>query len=579
MTAWYRLPKNGSNRFSGRNLHRETIQNDTGEAPTPESGKRLLAREQHLQQLKSGQLFDLLIIGGGATGCGVALDAVTRGLKVALVEKNDFSEGTSSRSTKLVHGGVRYLELAIKKFDRDQYHLVKDGLRERYLLLKNAPHLSNRLPLVTPLYRWFDVPYVFSGLKLYDLLSGKRHIGHSRLLSRKEALQRFPTLKADKLKAGVLYYDGQFHDARMALSLALTAEQHGATILNHVAVTKLIKTEARISGAELTDSLSGENWQLRAKGVINATGPFADQIRKLDNPDASDIISASTGIHIVLDKRFAPPDTGLMIPETEDGRVLFVLPWENHALIGTTDEPAEITEHPQPLDAEIDYLLRHVTRYFNLKVDKSDIKATWSGLRPLVRDPKATDTANLARDHVIEVSPNGLLTIAGGKWTTYRKMAMDTVDQALKQFSLSAPKPGCQTENLPLLGGSNYSKDGDLKLAEKYGFASDIAAYLYRNYGDQAERVAQQVQPNHGVRLVEGHPIIEAEVFYAVRYEMAERVIDVLARRMPLALLDTAAARLAVPRLLEIMTAELGWDKQRREEEIALTERRLFEGL
>lgn len=538
-----------------------------------------MAREQHLEQLKSGQLFDLLIIGGGATGCGVALDAATRGLKVALVEKNDFSEGTSSRSTKLVHGGVRYLELAIKRFDRTQYHLVKDGLRERYLLLKNAPHLSNRLPLVTPLYRWLDIPYVFSGLKLYDLLSGKRHIGHSRLLSRKQALRRFPTLKADQLKAGVLYYDGQFHDARMALSLALTAEQHGAAIINHVAVTQLIKTDGRIAGAELTDSLTGESWQLHATGVINATGPFTDQIRKLDIPAAHEIISASTGIHIVLDQRFAPPDTGLMIPETEDGRVLFVLPWENHALIGTTDEPAEISEHPRPLEAEIDYLLRHVSRYFNLKVEKSDIKAAWSGLRPLVRNPKAVDTASLARDHVIEVSPNGLLTIAGGKWTTYRKMAMDTVDQALKRFNLSAPKPSCQTENLPIIGGANYSKDGDLDLIEKYGFAKDVSAYLHRTYGDQAEQVALLAQLHHGERLVETHPILEAEVLYAVRYEMAERIIDVLARRMPLARLDTAAARLAVPRVLEIMAAELDWDEQRRAEEIALTEKRFAEGL
>ena len=538
-----------------------------------------MARQQQLQQLKSGQLFDLLIIGGGATGCGVALDAATRGLKVALIEKNDFSEGTSSRSTKLVHGGVRYLELAIKRFDRDQYHLVKDGLRERYLLLKNAPHLSNRLALVTPLYRWIDVPYVFSGLKLYDFLSGKRHIGHSRLLSRKEALRRFPTLKADGLKAGVLYYDGQFHDARMALSLALTAEQHGATIINHVAVTGLIKEDSKIAGAVVTDSLTGESWHLRARGVINATGPFADRIRKLDNPAAREIISASTGIHIVLDKRFAPPDTGLMIPETEDGRVLFVLPWENHALIGTTDEPAEITEHPRPLEAEIDYLLRHVARYFNLKVDKSDIKASWSGLRPLVRDPEAADTASLARDHVIEVSPDGLLTIAGGKWTTYRKMAMDTVDQALKRFNLSAAKPTCQTENLPILGGSNYNKHGDLDLIKQHGFAKDVAAYLHRTYGDQAEQVAKLAQPHHGVRLVKNHPILEAEVLYAVRYEMAERIIDVLARRMPLARLDTAATRLAVPRVLEIMAEELGWDRQRREEEIALMEKRFAEGL
>ena len=538
-----------------------------------------MARHQHLQHLKDGRTFDLLVIGGGATGCGVALDAASRGLDVALVEKNDFSEGTSSRSTKLVHGGVRYLEMAVKKLDRAQYNLVKDGLRERGILLKNARHLSNRLPLITPLYKWLDVPYVFSGLKLYDILSGKQNIGHSRLLSRKEALRRFPMLKAEGLKAGVLYYDGQFHDSRMALSLALTAEQHGATIANHVAVSGLYKEGGKIAGAELTDSLTGESWQLKAKGVINATGPFVDQIRMMDNPEASQILSASTGIHLVLDKRFAPPDTGLMIPETEDGRVLFVLPWEDHALVGTTDEPAEVTDHPQPLESEIDYLLRHVAQYFNLKVKKSDIKAVWSGLRPLVSDPNATDTAKLARDHVIEDSASGLLTIAGGKWTTYRKMALDTVDHALNRFNLSAPRPTCQTEQLPIIGSANYNEKGDLELSKKYGFAADVASYLNRTYGDQAEQVAELAEARQGIRLVKNHPILEAEVVYAVRYESAERVIDVLARRTPLALLDTKAARQAAPRVLEIMAEELGWDQRRCDDEVLLIEKRLSEAL
>ncbi len=538
-----------------------------------------MARQQNLQQLQDGSVFDLLVIGGGATGCGVALDAASRGLKVALIEKNDFAEGTSSRSTKLVHGGVRYLEMAVKKLDRVQYNLVKDGLRERYVLLKNAPHLSNRLALVTPLYRWIDVPYVFTGLKLYDILSGKRNIGRSRLLSRKEVLRRFPTVKAAGLKAGVLYYDGQFNDARMALSLALTAERQGATIVNHVAATGLFKENGKIVGAELIDSLSGATWQLRAKGVINAAGPFADQIRQMDNPAATKILSASSGIHIVLDKRFAPPDTGLMIPQTEDGRVLFVLPWENHALVGTTDEPAELSEHPQPLAAEVDYLLRHLSRYFNLQVEKSDIKAVWSGLRPLVSDPKATDTAKLARDHVLEESPDGLLTIAGGKWTTYRKMALDTVDYALKQFNLSAPKPTCQTEHLPIIGAADYDEKGDLELTRNYGLAADIASYLQRTYGDQAEQVAKLAEAGYGARLVDDHPVLEAEVLYAVRHELAERVIDVLARRLPLALLDSEAARRTVPRVLELMAKELDWDQQRCAEESQLSEKRLTEAL
>ncbi|MBN1957382.1 MAG: FAD-dependent oxidoreductase [Desulfuromonadales bacterium] len=538
-----------------------------------------MGRIENLKNLKQNDIYDLLVIGGGATGCGVALDAASRGLKVALVEKNDFSEGTSSRSTKLVHGGVRYLEMAVKKLDRVQYNLVRDGLHERGLLLKNARHLSNRLSLVTPLYKWIDVPYVFAGLKFYDVLSGKQNIGHSRLLSRKEALRRFPGLKSEGLKAGVLYYDGQFHDARMALALALTAAEQGAVISNHVAVSGIIKEDNKVSGAQLTDSLTGDSWTIKARGVINATGPFVDQIRMMDDPDAAKILTASTGIHIILDKRFAPPDTGLMIPETEDGRVLFVLPWEDHAIVGTTDEPAEITEHPKPLESEIEYLLRHVTRYFNLSVKKTDIKAVWSGLRPLVSDPKAADTARLARDHVIVDSPDGLLTIAGGKWTTYRKMALDTVDHAIKVFNLTPPRTTCQTEHLAILGSAAYREDGDQVLIEKYGFEPDVAAYLNRTYGDQADKVAELTLQGYAARLVDHHPVLEAEIVFAARHELAERAIDVLARRMPLALLDTEASKSVLPRVLEIMAKELGWDEQRRQEEQLWTEERLSEAL
>ena len=536
-------------------------------------------RSLQLEQLKSASHFDLLIIGGGATGCGVALDAASRGLKVALVEMNDFAEGTSSRSTKLVHGGVRYLEAAIKKFDRVQYNLVKDGLHERYTLLKNAPHLSNRLPLVTPIYRWIDVPYVYAGLKLYDLLAGKRGIGHSRLLSRKEALLRFPTLKAAGLKAGVLYYDGQFHDARMALSLALTAREQSATIANHVRVCELLKNNGQVCGARLEDRINGESWQIAARGIINATGPFADQIRWLDIPDAAPILSASSGIHIVLDKSFAPPDTGLLIPETDDGRVLFVLPWEGHALVGTTDEPAEISEHPKAQEAGIDYLLKHIGRYFNLQVSRQDIQAVWSGLRPLVRDPAASDTAQLARDHVIEISASGLLTIAGGKWTTYRKMAEDTVNEALKQFGLSPPHKTCQTEQLPVIGGKDYRETIHQELQQNSAFSAEIAAYLQRTYGDQAFQVAKLATADGGKLLCQGHPILEAEVVYAVRHEMAERVIDLLARRTPLALVDQAASRAVISRVAELMAKELEWDEKRIEIEMALAEERLNEAI
>lgn len=537
-----------------------------------------MEREKIIANLKQQEPFDLLVIGGGATGCGIAVDAATRGLKVALVEKNDFSEGTSSRSTKLVHGGVRYLEMAVKKLDRTQYALVKDGLYERGVVLKNAPHLSNRLPLVTPLYSWLEVPYIFAGLKLYDILSGKMGIGHSRIVSRKEALERFPMLQSEGLKAGVLYYDGQFNDARMAVTLAITAAENGGVTANHVEAIDLLKQNGKLSGARVRDNLTGEEFEVRAKGVINAGGPFADQIRRLDDAKVEPILKVSSGIHIVLDKKFAPPATGLMIPKTEDGRVLFILPWEGHALIGTTDEPAELADHPKAEEKDVEYLLRHVRKYFDLEITEKDIKSVWSGLRPLVFDPRAVDTARLARDHVISESNSGLLTITGGKWTTYRKMAEDAVDRAVQNFELSPPK-GCISDRVPLVGGANYREDGDKALVREKNLDADIAYHLHRSYGDRAQKVVQLADEGFSARLHPDHPYIEADVVYGVRHELAQRAIDLLTRRLPLALLDREAARSAVGRTIEIMADELGWDAERRSEEEKLAEKRLNEAL
>lgn len=535
-------------------------------------------RTSQLEHLHHDQIYDLLVIGGGATGCGVALDAASRGLRVALVEQNDFAEGTSSRSTKLVHGGVRYLELAVKHFDLVQYNLVRDGLRERGLLLKNAPHLAHRLALVTPLYSWWQIPYIFAGLKLYDLLAGQAGIGHSRLLSRKQALARFPMLKAQGLKAGVLYYDGQFNDARTALALAMTAAEQGATVVSHVEVRGLRKANSQLCGADLLDRLSGAAWSIRARGVINATGPFADQVRTLDDPTAPPLLKLSSGIHIVLDKRFAPPDTGLMIPSTEDGRVLFVLPWEGHALVGTTDEAAEISEHPRPQPEEIAYLLRHLGKYFDIQVSAADVKAVWSGFRPLVLAADAGNTARLPRDHFLQASPSGLLTITGGKWTTYREMAEDAVDLAIDHFALS-PRRNCQTAAIVLAGGANYDCAGARILAEGFALPPQTAAHLHCTYGDRAAAVAELARSSGKRLLSDGHPYLEAEVIYAARHEAAGRAIDVLARRLPLALLDRQAALAALPRVIELLAPEFGWDEQRCREEEKLARQRLTEAL
>ena len=523
-------------------------------------------RKTLLDRLKKGESFDLLVIGGGATGCGIALDAASRGLSVALAEKGDFACGTSGRSTKLIHGGVRYLEAALLHQDRVQFNLVRDALHERGVLLRIAPHLCHRLTLVTPLYGAAQVPYVWAGLKIYDLLAGGAGLGRSRYLGRAEMLRRFPMVRGEGLKGGVLYYDGQFNDARMNLALALTAIREGATLANHLEVVGLFREEGRVAGARVRERFSGETWEIRARCVVNACGPSADLLRRLDDPEAAPLLRVSSGIHIVLPREFAPADGGIMIPKTEDGRVLFILPWQGGCLVGTTDEPALPGENPAPCAEDVSYLLRHLARYFNLKVAPTDIKARWAGLRPLVHDPSAADTARLARDHVISCAPSGLITIAGGKWTTYRKMALDTVDYAVRTAGLS-PHSGCRTDRIVLQGGEDFRNDAAASLVARFGLAEEEALHLHSSYGGRAEEVAQLCRGELKKRLVPGHPYLKGEVLYAVRLEMALRAADFLARRIPLALLDNRGAMTAAPAVLELMARELSWDEARVSEE------------
>jgi len=528
-----------------------------------------------LDMLKSGETFDLLVVGGGATGCGIALDAASRGLSVALAEQGDFASGTSGSSTKLIHGGVRYLEAALLNLDRVQFNLVRDALHERGVLLKIAPHLCRRLTLVTPLYRLFEVPYVYAGLKLYDLLAGKMGIGGCEFLSRSQMLSRFPMIRGKGLKGGVLYYDGQFNDARMNLALALTAIEQGAAVVNHLEVVELVRRGGRVAGARVRERFSGKSWEIRARCVVNACGPSADRLRQLDDPKAEPLLQLSSGIHIVLPGHFAPAETGITIPKTEDGRVLFILPWLGGCLVGTTDEPASSCDRPLVSGEDVDYLLRHLERYFHLGLERTDIRASWAGLRPLVRDATSADTAKLARDHVISCSPSGLITIVGGKWTTYRKMALDTVDYAVRVAGLT-PKSGCRTERIMLHGGEGYRSEAAAELAGAYGLESDAALYLHGSYGDRAGEVARLCLGALGERLVPGHPYLKGEVLYAVRRELALGVLDFLERRIPLGLLDNQAAQAAAPIVLEIMAEELGWDQARLARERAEVTDRLW---
>jgi glycerol-3-phosphate dehydrogenase len=514
-------------------------------------------RAEAIERLER-ETFDLLIIGGGATGSGVALEAASRGLRVALVERFDFSEGTSSRSTKLIHGGVRYLELAVKNLDRVQLNLVRDALHERATLLRIAPHLSRPLWLLTPLYKAWEAPYYWLGLKIYDLLAGKGRLAMSRYLTARQTLEAFPKIRSSGLVGSVAYQDGQFDDARFNLALALTAAEQGAVVLNRAEVTALLKQEGKLRGAVVREWLGGRELEVKARVVVNATGPFGDAIRRLDDPDAPPLLKLSSGAHIVLDGKYSPPQAGLLIPKTEDGRVIFVLPWLGHTLVGTTDDPAQPSDHPGVSEGEIAYILRQVEPYLG-RIGPEEVRAAWSGLRPLVSRPEA-DTARLARDHLIQQSPSGLLTLTGGKWTTYRKMALDLVAYAARVHGLEV-RPS-QTDRLPLAGAEGLDVYGGALLLERnYGLDPATAAHLHRTYGSRAPRVLELAQ-GRPTPLLEGYPYLKAEVRYAVRHEMALTPMDFLARRTRLAFLDRQAAQKALPRVTELMAQELGWSSE-----------------
>jgi glycerol-3-phosphate dehydrogenase len=526
--------------------------------------KWLLSRTEQFDLL-CRESFDVLVIGGGAVGAGIALDATSRGLKTALVEAHDFSSGTSSRSTKLVHGGVRYLENAVKNLDIKEYSLVRDALIERKNFLHNAPHLTNRLPLITPVYSWFEASYYLMGLKLYDFLSGRASLGKSQFLSSHETIAQFPMVNKTGLKGSVLFYDGQFDDARMNITLILSAIREGAVAINYAPAIGLIKKYGAIIGAEVQDQLTKIVIKVSAKVVINATGSFTDHIRRMDDIKSKDMITMSQGSHIVLDKKFSPKNLGLIIPKTKDGRVLFVLPWLSKTIVGTTDLPTTLSENPKASMEEVNYILNYLNEYYDQKITSHNILATFSGLRPLANSKSSKqNTASLSRDHVIEVKSSNLITIAGGKWTTYRIMAEDTIDTAiLKGFIYAQNKS--KTKNLKLVGAKYYKNDLYKNLMADHKLPTDIAMHLASSYGDQAYAVLGLAKKSALERLVSNYPFIEVEIEYAVKYEYALHAMDVLARRLRLAFLDNAACIEALPKVIDIMTHLLSWDQTKKQ--------------
>jgi glycerol-3-phosphate dehydrogenase len=510
--------------------------------------------------------FDLIIIGGGASGAGIALDATLRGLKVILVEKNDFSQGTSSRSTKLIHGGVRYLEAAIKSLNLSQYHLVKEGLSERDLFLKNASHLSQKLTLVTPLYKWYEIPYIFMGLSIYDLIAGEKSLGKTQIVSKKEILRLFPYVKKEGLKGGVRYFDGAFNDSRMTLALLQSAKAKGCVVKNYTQVIGFLYKDKKISGVRLQDKLTNQTYELNSHVVVNATGVFCDTLRRLDDNSVVDFVTPSSGIHIVLDKKFLPNDEGLMIPKTEDGRVLFMLPYLDKCLVGTTDEPAKIEECPMVSEKEIDYLLRHLKKYFSIEIAKSDILSSWSGLRPLIVSENISNTKELVREHFITQSNSGLVSIAGGKWTTYRKMAEDLMCFVAPMFA-NKTIGASQTKDFKLIG-SEESRDVVRKKLESFGLCSATQKHLIDTYGSCALEVVAFIQKYGDKKLHKNYEILSAEVYYAILHEFVKEPLDFLVRRSNLALIDIEAAKECLEDVTLILKEQFAWSDTLYEEKL-----------
>jgi glycerol-3-phosphate dehydrogenase len=505
-----------------------------------------MQREPMLDRLKAGGTFDVLVVGGGATGLGAAVEAATRGHRVALIEQDDFAKGTSSRATKLVHGGVRYLK-------QRNISLVRDALRERGRLLRNAPHLTRNLAFVIPNYSRRDAFFYGTGLTMYDWLAGEMSLGASRRVGRDETLRLLPTIEPKGLVGGVVYHDGQFDDSRLAVNLAQTAADHGAVVVNRCACVGLVKDGGRVAGAKVRDGESGAEFEVRAKVVVNATGIFVDALRRLDAVESRPLVTVSQGVHVVLPKSFLPGEAAMMIPKTADGRVLFAVPWQECVIVGTTDTPRPATElEPRALQEECDFVMEHAGKYLTKDPSPADVLSVFAGLRPLVK-AGGGNTAKLSRDHTILTAESGLVTITGGKWTTYRKMGEDVINHAEAMAGLVARRS--VTADLKIHGWQDGVETTDTLAA----------------YGADAEgiRALMREQPELADKLHPAFACVRAEVVWHARHEMARTIEDVLARRTRALLLNARASIEAAPAVAALLAGELGRDENWQREQVA----------
>lgn len=525
------------------------------------------SRTEALKSIE-GQSFDVCVIGGGATGSGCALDAQLRGLKTVLVEAGDFASSTSSTSTKMVHGGVRYLEQAVRNLDLGQFEVVNRALRERILMLRNAPFLTGTIEFVTPCYRWIDVAYLQIGLKLYDWIAGRARLAPSHFVSRGEALHRLPGLNPNHLVGAVAYADGQFDDARYNIALVKTFAEAGGEILNYARVIGFEKdSSGKLVAAQVEDSLSQRRFLVRARAFLNATGPYADRIRAMTTPGVPPRMRLSKGAHIVLPLDVWPGRDALLIPKTEDGRVLFAIPWAGRLLVGTTDEEVLIEDELYLTKEDVQYLLWHLNRYLSRPVTSGQVVSGTAGARALVSSGDARSTKKLARDHEVELDrASGLISILGGKWTTYRAMAEDTID-AVQRF-LNHCTDACSTKRHPLSGSDGYTPDFWRDLARQSAISELAAKHLAGKFGSRAFDVIQLARqdPELATPLVEGLTPLRAEVVFGVRHEMATSVEDVLARRIGLEIYGWREAIQAAPVVADLLAREFAWSESAKRE-------------